>query len=556
MARVMWASNRQAVADREFAIARVRGGRLFLMPDLREDRFVEIDLAPGTVGPEPEPAPEPAPDPEPVPEPEPEPAPEPSGPEPFPAHGSFIDDPFVRAERNALAELHELGLNDLGGFAGVVDTAGYNVVIATSAQEMASAISSTPLDEKRLILCRWSGISSTGAVTQNGPSDTALRAAGLENPDAPGGFDMPARTVCVRADDGFAPVVGYGGTSTSVSINLRGQGRVHFDEMEFIGQVQVGTISSRPLLGVVAFTGCRLVNINAPRQITCHVEDCVFDDPGAMISAPCDNLRILGCEFRGKTRTSDLLRASGYSAAHQAGKRPNIWIAHNILHSCTFDTASPNHFDAFQWTLPGEVIEGTNILVEFNILNANIRASQGLFGDDGGNGMVHRFVAHNNIVTVTAFHGITPEGRSGRDTIAVYRNIVARAAGASDSQPTAARISIWQSLPNDGVEGRDGRYLLAENIANSVQTPGTVQATVRDNVIVSANEQDAAFQGNGTWAVNGIGQQLYDDPGLGMTRPDAFMAIRDFYRPSGGYRAAGAGCTDPLRWPAGARAVL
>lgn len=448
-----------------------------------------------------------------------------------------------------------LGLNDIEGFNGVWDEAGFEVVTVATAAEMSSAIptSDAAIATRRVIVCNWNGDSETPGGTSNGPTDTQLTSAGFANPAADIGFDTPSGAVKIKAGVGFSPrMVASLGNNV---LNLRGLPRVHIDGVDITGTVDLNSADVRVLKPIAAITNCDIAgSISATNCRVLHVENCTMLTASSSITAGIPFVRIFGNRFSGKTRAGDLLRASGMNRSWHAGKVQRVWLSHNFSWDNIFDDPSGNHFDTLQWTLPGETHLGTRIIAEFNAFIMNISSSQGLFGDDGGTGMVGEFIAHNNLIAINAFHAIAPEDRSGAGFVGIVNNTAVRSATENTSQQTQAGIRIWQDSATPPPQ--TGEYYVINNVANNIPANLVWSVTESGNLVLPVSDMPTFFAGDGSWGADAtFGSVTYNDPGAGMAAGPAFQAVRDFYRPQAGYGNA-PGITDPLLWPTGPQAVL
>jgi len=509
------------------------------------ERFLRFTVE--AINPPPPPPPPPPPDPDPV--------------DP-PGTTGFIDHAPTLTLRNTLAGLHGLGTDPLDGYEGIDDTTGFTVYECTTGDQFKTALAAnaTTATTQKLIRLQWNGvqnIASTGTIS--GPGTTAL--ASYVNGAEFGGYDYPPHATKVVADPGYTPAIGTT-TNAGAEILLRGFGKLHFEGIRFTENIQIISASDRPLVPLVAFTGCTFNKKIQPTNLRAlHMPDCIFDGPECQISPKALFFRLFNFELKNKNKNGDFINATGMNTALWSGKRPAHWLFGGVVHSCDDVTTSDNHYDFYQYGIVGETYAGIDVLVEFTLNNSNVPAAQGTFGDMSGTTQQNRFVVHNTLHIGNASGVIALKDPSGTGEMRAYRNHVLRGATPLTTQFTNSHIQFLR--PTNGSDPTTGVYDCRENYMNAITTSPAYASVVTNvaNVLVSNTPDDPnhvseIFTGNDSWGVNSAGYTNYTDPGDGLSAAAARTAIRNFFLPIGGYRVEGAGMTDPNTWPTEPQNVL
>lgn len=500
----------------------------------------------------------------------------------FTASVSYLDDPIIAAQRNALVAAHDIGGTSEASFTGFTDTTGWTQVTVTTADELRGAITSTGLNEKKVITCQWNGVSTPAADLMNVNYQTDLNAGGFANPAVDIGYNRPEWSVLITAADGFSPSVGLATTQNQpgTALQFRGPNYLEIRGMTFeAGLFLTNNPGFNPLIGVTAFKNCRFkAGLNGYAR-TCHAENCKFGpESGASTSGSysvrAQWARLWSSEFHRSSKAADLIRQFGYDRGYMNDWEVHTWVAGTIVYNSDEVTGaeSPNHSDIFQYTTGADIHAAHQILIEFNVWVNNVTDSQGMFGDDWSNTKTVQsdILVHNNIIVINAYWAVTLYDESGNGTMRAYRNLTCRGsvpgrwppASPTDSNPFFLVINQYGSgLFNSGtgvIEVRENyyNYLNTNGAGNPVAVEGNIGVNAGIGAVVGTRMEDL-FTGNGTWARDGNNYQVYTAPDYGITDAAAARAaIIAFYMPVGGWRSQGCGPVDPTTWPTNFDQVL
>jgi len=473
-----------------------------------------------------------------------------------PPVADYIEHAATLAQRNSMADAHQVDIDPELGWTGFTSTAGFTTYTATTADELFTALaaSSSTATTKKLITCNWNGTSiRTGSPTIGGPGTGDLTAYVNGAKDV--GYDTPPHYTKIVSGEGYTPALGIASGSVTFSLSLEGFGFVEIDGLDIIGKAEFLANTGSPIPAIVAIRNCtlrELLTVQTARVL--HCENNIFDSAIAGVSIGCQASRIWGNECKNKTLNGDWLQVSSFSQAWKATWDAHCWVAGNIIHTCDAVTDSADHFDWLQYVFTANETQSLNLLVEFNVCNNNTRSSQGFFADGYDAGLPIHICAHNNLMLVNAYWGMLGKDSTGTAEQHFYRNTILSAARPYAPEDTFARLAMLATTPQ--TTPTTGIYDLRENYCNEIFISAALVGYVTEtsNQIITntagANYVVDKFTGNGTWGTNAGGYLTYDDPGYGLSRSAAFTAIRDFFEPVGGYRVTGHGCTDPATWPA------
>ena len=466
-----------------------------------------------------------------------------------------IDDATILAQRNTLVAKHGLGVNPVKGFVGIADTTGYTTVIATTADQLATALLTMSNPATLLeIVCNWNGLQNyTASEVFNGPGASSL----VANPASDTGYDHPTNNkVLIRAGAGFTPILGKAqGGASAYSFRFIGFGTIEFRGMRFAGAITLERKLShvvRPLrTRLAAKSSIFEAGLNYDCE-TAHIEDCDFIGGTAGWRGNARTQRAWNVRSKGKNKASDLSASFGYLDAGYTSWEIDIWWSGVTVYDVD-TTLLTNHFDLFQYNVGNELYSKMNILHEFGIYDLNMPGSQGFFADDSNPTILpeRNILIHNCIMTNRAWWAFVAKDSAGTGFVTLHRLLASRAG--TVSEVTAARVVL--SGLRAGVTPV-GRYEISECYSNSISWPAEYTAVIdRANRGVSLDPASPLyyplmFDTNGTVVINGLGLSSYTSPTAGLSAAAARTAMRNFWRPQVGYQGIGCGPIDPNLWPA------
>jgi hypothetical protein len=489
----------------------------------------------------------------------------PPPPPPDPVDGDWINEVAVLTARNAKAAAHGIGVSEETGFVGFASLTGFTDVPCANASAVKTAIEAAGINGKIRCVCNWNGVSVPSNASINGPSNTALTTAGLANGAVDIGYDRPLQSIRIEPGDGFAPIIGVVSSDTSWIFN--GMNFVEIRDIGFEGILAFERSASRPLLACVATHGVTLHDTQMKTRgvRSAHHVDTLCIGLTCQITTGAQYWRSWGAEFIGKTRASDNYALAGYTEAYKVGWIAHHWTAGNILHNPVYQADTGNHMDFQQGAISTEVagFGGYSVLFEFNMINGDCDASQGLFYAQGKAGQTLSMVAHNNVILINAWAGIHANDPEGAGEMYLYRNLIARAPrGTTPPAPptpifqndTRPRIIISNRAGSDGGGFFDVREnilgsVLRSNVSADVYEVGNVEVSAQNAANGSPISQLTVLTGNDTWTVNYAGYNISEVIETTQDRATSFTEIAAWAMPVGGWRTGDAGPVDPATWP-------
>lgn len=470
-------------------------------------------------------------------------------------------------------------------FSGWTDDTGFTVVTAADADAVRSAIESWRLANFTTLLkieCDWDGLSDLSNTVIRGPSSASL----TPNAAVLGGYDLPSGGVWITPASGRTPAFGN-------EARFLGFNRLFLENIGFAKQqngagssslysVEVGSSSSFPLAGLIAFKDCKIglghwrplepaseyalgIKANGPVYVL-HVENNDFFGVGVQIQAQGQYSRI----WRNYSRKAlgDFCDAFGFLDTKWTGRTVWQWVEGNVLADIVNDASfSGRHIDFLQYTSANEVHDGSNILVRYNISHAESSlmsdsGSQFIFGRHYGpadnasfadSTQAYNIAAHDNVGAYSAYWGVSFWSVAGGSCY-VERNTFMRSGSTYLDADTYPAISTDEDTGDCEVFVR-GNYLTAitDSAAEVDSTTGNFYVDPRANVVSGDGSTEAEAQRpedvfNGTFSRDGSDFLTYNlSASAGVDRATAKTAMRNFFTPSSGW-GVDAGSTDPSNW--------
>lgn len=480
-----------------------------------------------------------------------------------------IGDPIILAQRNARAAAHGIGGAETeGNFTGFTDTTGWNVLTATSADGLRTALLSVGINDTTIIECQWNGESVMSNTSVNGISEAAL----TPNAGVDWGFDRAGQKIMIRPATGYSPILGSSaGVIDANAIQFRGFNYVHATGIEFAQEVEFFTNPGyTPTIAIAAFTNCTIRGkIRMSTIRTMHIENCWFGQdsgPGNGVGTvgTAQYHRVWNCNLHRATKDIDVFPVFGVTGAWASNWTTNVWLAGNFLWNMDDTVVSGNHSDVFQYATAGDTHQGYSLISEFNVMVANGLSCQNHYGDDASSTNYVRtdYVNHNNILINNAAWSANLFDQSGAGDLSGYRLLCCR--GTSISADTSIIIGYHNidstgSLPAASDNG--GSFRIRECYVTSIVQNGggpvVADVTIDSNIVLNprvsastSEKMDTLLTGNGTWAVDGNGWNVYTPPDAVNDRDTAWNAVINFYKPKVGWNdGTGCGPTDPDTWP-------
>lgn len=479
---------------------------------------------------------------------------------------SYIGDAIAVALRNAMAASHDIGGSSEQSFTGFSDTTGWTEVTVTTATEMAAAIASTAVNQRKVITCNWNGTSTSSGNAM------CLQASSLTaNEAVDWGYNRPDWSVLVRAGDGYSPVV----DKADHLFYIYGANRIEFRGVSFLCQLRHERNSTYPGLPLMALKSCSFTNggwtLN-PNPNNCivhsgmrvlHVEDCDFKGSRGGIIGPANYFRSWNNRFNGVV--DDDIHSIRTFYDFMLDWTAHTWVAGCLVYNTSQELiASGLHPDFLQISSPSANPAAYRTLIEFNIAHLNRNDSvtdgstQGLFGRQyvGNTAYYCDWCVHNNIFAIGAYWAAFLYDGEDDGAKCAYGNMMVRAASGfdnKDSYPIIAGGRDPESTPGTGyLRVVENYYTFTPsqegNVSNEVYS-GNINCNPTNGATESAKAENI-LTGNGTWVTGGDGLRRYTAPDAGIEdAATARAALVAFYEPQVGWRGANCGPVDPATWP-------
>lgn len=468
-------------------------------------------------------------------------------------------DSATLTHRGSLADDHLSGSAE-AFFMGVTDETGFTTETATTAAGIQTILDTLALTDDVIIELNWDGEQvvnnllswTTGELTVDGASDF--------------GYARPAGRVIIRPASGKSPVLG---PDTTSFMQFLGFPWLHIENVEFSSPVKILNNGSFPLGPVVALKSCSWSNVTPDVNLqpdgvrTIHVEDCVFVNAHSCIAGGWNYGRFWNNTSINQ-RVADFVGNRGQDGGALASWTSHSWVAGNIVSDISdADTGSGLHPDFFQCGAPSDTTIIYSNLVECNNAHLNrprvAEQSKGIFGNPQTNTVGGEWCVHNNLIAVAAFPGIDLFDGTDAQTKVASSNTVVRCGNGTAAFDSAQWV-LASKDPSDGgtasTASGTARFVKNYYYITTASTGNVSGETYTGNVESSplvvddglSNDWKLLFNGNGSWASDADGRDIYDTGETGQPAKTGKALFAQHFEPAAGW-AVNAGCSDPWKWP-------